>query len=83
MPNHATPGLDGFSSEFFKVFAGIDSKAVDESTGSKSPAPNLLSALLAQAFREMLAAGSMSRNMRTGIISLNFKDKGRRDDLRN
>ena len=31
----------------------------------------------------MLAAGSMSPNMRTGIISLLFKDKGRCDDLRN
>ena len=31
----------------------------------------------------MLAAGSMSRIMRTGIISLLFKEKGRRDDLRN
>ena len=31
----------------------------------------------------MLAAGSMSPNMRTGIISILFKDKGRRDDLRN
>jgi hypothetical protein len=73
MPKHATPGLDGFPSEFLKVFAGVDSKAVDATTGSKSPAPNPLAALLGQAFREMLAAGSMSNNMQTGIISFLFK----------
>jgi hypothetical protein len=84
MPNRATSGLDEFPSKFFKVFAGVDSKAVDETTGSESPAPNPLAALLGQqAFHEMLAAGSMSPNMRTGIISILFEDNGRRDDLRN
>jgi hypothetical protein len=80
---HATPGLDGFHSEFFKFFAGVDSKAVDETTCSKSHAPTPLAALLGKAFCEMFAASSMSPNMRTGIIPILFEDKGRRDDLRN
>ena len=70
MPNHSTPGVDGFPTEFFNVFAGVNSETEDPTTKIKTASPNPFAALLGQAFREMLTAGSMSPNMRRGGISI-------------
>ena len=85
MPNHSTPGIDGFSSEFFKTFAGTDGVDTQTDTNcktTKTPIANSFATLLSHAFREMLLTGTMTPNMRTGIVSLLYKDKGPRDDLR-
>ena len=45
--------------------------------GDNSLKPSKLAHLLSATYREMLDKGSMSINMRTGVISLLYKDKGR------
>jgi len=77
--NGAAPGWDGLPNDFFKILAGCDKKDEDSSETKLSKLAHLLSA----SYREMLAQGIMSIDMRTGIISLLYKDKGRRDDIDN
>ena len=79
MPNHSTPGIDGFPWEFFKIFAGTDGVDTQTDTNgktTKTPIANSFATLLSHAFREMLLTGTMTPNMRTGIVSLLYKDKG-------
>jgi len=77
MTNGSAPGWDGLPNEFFKILAGRNEK--DE--GAPTPRPSRLAHLLAATYREMLEQGVMSQDVRIGVISLLFKDKGRRDNI--
>ena len=79
MTNGSAPGWDGLPNEFFKILAGRNEK--DEAAPTSRP--SRLAHLLAATYREMLEQGVMSQDMRTGVISLLFKDKGRRDNIDN
>ena len=79
LSNGSAPGWDGLPNEFFKILAGRNEK--DE--GAPTSRPSRLAYLLAATYRETLEQGVMSQDMRTGVISLLFKDKGRRDNIDN
>jgi len=55
----------------------------EKDEGAPTSSPSRLTYLLAATYREMLGQGVMSQDMRTGVISLLFKDKGLRDNIDN
>jgi len=79
MTNGSAPGWDGLPNKFFKILAGPNEK----DKGAPTSRPSRLAHLLAATYREMLEQGVMSQDMRTGVTSLLFKDKGRRDNIDN
>jgi exonuclease III len=78
LTNGSSPGWDGLPNDFFKILAGQNEYDEDE-----GPRPSRLAHLLAATYREMLENGEMSQDMRTGVITLLFKDKGHRDNIDN
>ena len=73
---NTSPGTDGFTSEFFCT---IGQREVDPETKKRMPCP--LAHILADAFSECVANGRMLPCMRRSVVSLIFKNKGKRHDL--
>ena len=73
---NTSPGTDGFTSEFFRT---IGQREVDPETKKRMPCP--LAHILADAFSECVANGRMLPCMRRSVVSLIFKNKGKRHDL--
>lgn len=72
------PGLDGFSTDFFKVFATKNEK---DEHGREEPNP--FAELIAAALREAVTRPEgLPADMRQAVISLIYKEKGERCHLK-
>ena len=84
MPNYAMPGMDGFPSEYFKLFSGRTAKAAGTVTEDGSEEENPFLVLLTEALVEaVIHPEGMPHQMRDVVISLIYKEKGDRALLKN
>ena len=85
MASGKTAGDDGIPADWYKVVGKRVKK--EGSGGSEGEAaedePSPLAFLMSQAFREIHASGKAPANMRYAVVSLLYKDKGFRYDLKN
>ena len=77
---NTAPGADGWTAEYVKV-VGQEVKTKGE-TGETEVQPSALAGLLAEAFLECAHAGDMMDEMKESIVSLIYKNKGVRCNLR-
>ena len=75
LPTGTVPGIDGWTAEYFKVVGA----RVEDEDGILQPSP--LAQTIASVFKSCADSGEMLSQMRTSIVSLIYKEKGRRDDL--
>ena len=76
LQSNTSPGTDGFTSEFFRT---VGQRVVDPETTARIPCP--LAHILADTYKECVQKGRMLPCMRTAIVSLIYKNKGKRHDL--
>ena len=78
LPNYAMPGLDGFTTDYFKVMTAVREQA--EGDGERPPHP--FCTLLGEAFKEIVRRPEgLPSEMVTVVVSLIYKEKGYRYDL--
>ena len=85
MSNYTMPGLDGFTTEYFKLFAGRSARAAGvEPDGDGTEPVNPFLQLLTDALIESVQRpDGLPHEMREVVISLIYKEKGERDLLKN
>ena len=89
LTTETTPGRDGWPAHFFKVVGRRvcrqrqdDEDAADEEEDSGEGIPSPLAELLSLTFRRCADAGEMMTMMRDSTVSMIYKDKGKRCDLK-
>ena len=81
MASGKTPGEDGIPSDFYKVI-GVRTRERDPATGETVEKVSPLAKLMREAFTQIHASGIAPEGMRATIISLLYKEKGLRCNLK-
>ena len=81
MASGKTPGEDGIPSDFYKVI-GVRTRERDPATGETVEKVSPLAKLMREAFTQIHASGIAPEGMRATIISLLYKEKGSRYNLK-
>ena len=86
MGNYTMPGLDGFTTEYFRLFAGRSARAAGidpEETGGADPVNPFLQLLTDALVESVRRPEGLPDSMREVVVSLIYKEKGDRALLQN